>query len=90
MANWAALRSYHCNQYAGLECEHCQGVIRHESWCVSVSPAVIYAYEIVANPNKLTVGDAFMLHALGVALDKNSALNCTNASCTSRSNRDGC
>jgi hypothetical protein len=38
-----------------------------------VAPIVLYAYEIVADPSKLTIGDALMLHALGVAWDEKQA-----------------
>jgi hypothetical protein len=38
-----------------------------------VAPIVLYAYEIVADPSKLTIGDALVLHALCVAWDKNQA-----------------
>ena len=57
------------NRYNTLPCEHCDGIIRHASWCMCVDAAVLYAYEIVADPSKLTVGDALILHALGVAWD---------------------
>jgi len=64
------VRWYHLNQYNALAaCEHCQGVIRHEPWCMCAAPAVWYAYEVVADPSKLTMGDALMLHALGVVWD---------------------
>jgi len=51
---------------ADAACEHCGGIIRHESWCITVDPTVYYAYDIVANPGRITVGDALILHALGV------------------------
>jgi hypothetical protein len=38
-------------------------LIRHEPWCMFVAPIVLYAYEIVADPSKLTIGDALVLHA---------------------------
>jgi len=50
---------------AQAACGHCQGTIRHERWCITVDPAVYYAYQIVADPSKLTVGDALILHSLG-------------------------
>ena len=62
---------FHLNRYNALAaCEHCRGIIRHEPWCMLVAPIVSYAYEIVTDPSKLTVGDALMLHALGVAWDE--------------------
>jgi hypothetical protein len=68
MAN-NTLKWYHLNRYNTLPCEHCDGIIRHASWCMCVAPDVLYAYEIAADPSKLTVGDALILHALGVAWD---------------------
>jgi hypothetical protein len=59
---------YHSNKYhAQAACEHCEGIIRHEPWCITIDPVVYYAYEIVADPSKLTVGDALILHSLGVS-----------------------
>jgi hypothetical protein len=58
---------YHSNRYnAQAACEHCEGIIRHEPWCITIHPAVFYAYQIVADPSKLTLGDALILHSLGV------------------------
>jgi hypothetical protein len=59
--------SYHSNRYnAQSACELCEGVIRHEHWCLTVNPAVHYAYEIAVYPDKLTIGDAIILRSLGV------------------------
>jgi len=58
---------YHSNRYsAQAACQHCRGVIRHESWCITVNPVVYYAYEAVLDSGKLSVGDVLALHALGV------------------------
>jgi len=58
---------YHCNAYsADTACEHCLGVIRHESWCISCNEEVAYAYEVVMDAGKLSLGDQLILHALGV------------------------
>jgi len=58
---------YHSNRYsAEAACEHCHGVVRHESWCITLDKNVYYAYEIVLDPSKLTEGDAIILHSLGV------------------------
>lgn len=58
---------YHCNVYnAQAACEHCGGIVRHEAWCMTVHPDISYAYEIVADASKVTVGDALILHSLGV------------------------
>ena len=61
---------YHANRYNPLPCEHCEGMIRHEPWCMFVAPAVLYAFEIVDDPNRLTLEGALMLHGMGVAWDK--------------------
>ena len=65
---------HHSNNYnAEAACEHCQGVVRHERWCITRSEAVLYAYAAVADANKLTEGDRLILHALGVAWKNNVA-----------------
>jgi hypothetical protein len=48
-------------------CEHCQGVVEHEPWCLTQDPRVYYAYEIVDKASKMTLGDTLILHSLGVA-----------------------
>jgi hypothetical protein len=59
---------FHSNRYtAQSACEHCGGVIRHESWCITMDPVVYYAYEIVIDPTRLTLADSLILHALGVS-----------------------
>jgi glycerol-3-phosphate cytidylyltransferase-like family protein len=61
------LVTYHSNRYhAESACQHCEGVIRHERWCLALNPLVYYACEIVIYPDKLTIGDAIILHSLGV------------------------
>jgi hypothetical protein len=61
------LAIFHSNRYhAQAACPHCEGIIRHEPWCITLHPAVYYAYQIVADPSKLTVGDALILHSPGV------------------------
>ena len=58
----------HSNQYSSQPpCEHCGGIIRHERWCITCDPAVQYAYAVVLDPEKLTISDRLILHALGVA-----------------------
>jgi hypothetical protein len=58
---------FHSNRYhARAACPHCDGIIRHEPWCITLHPAVYYAYQIVSDPTKLTLGDALILHSLGV------------------------
>ncbi len=58
---------FHSNRYnAQAACPHCDGIIRHEPWCITLHPLVYYAFQIVADPSKLTVADALILHSLGV------------------------
>jgi hypothetical protein len=49
----------------------CDGTVRHERWCITSDPAVQYAYGAVFEPEKLTLMDRLVLHALGVSWDKN-------------------
>lgn len=59
---------YHSNRYsAQAACEHCEGIVHHESWCITVDRTVYYAYQVVVEPDKLTLTDSLILHALGVA-----------------------
>ncbi len=68
MSNRGAAVWYHSNRYtAESECEHCNGVVRHEPWCISLDALVSYAYEIVKDPSKLKLEDELILHALGVS-----------------------
>jgi hypothetical protein len=56
------------NQYsAESACGHCDGVIRHEPWCITQNASVRYAYQAVSDPQNLSPGDHLILHALGVA-----------------------
>ena len=58
----------HSNKYsADAACEHCQGVVRHERWCITRSEVVLYAYEAVVHASALAEGDQLILHALGVS-----------------------
>jgi hypothetical protein len=58
---------YHSNEYnAQAACEHCDGIISHERWCPTLNPIVSYACKIVVSPGALTIGDAIILHSLGV------------------------
>ncbi len=58
---------FHCNRYsAESSCEHCGGVVRHESWCITRDALVFYAYEVVLHPGKLTEEDGLRLHGMGV------------------------
>jgi hypothetical protein len=64
---------YHSNRYnAEAACEHCKGIVRHEPWCITMAATVAYAYEIVGDPSKLSIGDTLILHSLGVIWEENS------------------
>jgi len=59
---------HHGNKYtAESACEHCSGVVRHETWCITRSPIVLYAYAAVLDADNLGEGDRLILHALGTA-----------------------
>ena len=56
------------NQYsAESACGHCDGVIRHEPWCITQNTSVQYAYQAVSDRGQLSPGDHLILHALGAA-----------------------
>jgi hypothetical protein len=60
------LPSSHSNQYsAESACGHCDGVIRHEAWCITHNASVQYAHQVVSEPSCLSPGDLLILHALG-------------------------
>jgi hypothetical protein len=64
---------YHSNQYtADSACPHCEGVVRHEPWCITGNCAVAYAYQAVVDAAKLSLTDELILHALGVAWKQNA------------------
>ena len=44
----------------------CRGVVRHEAWCITTNKAVLYAYDVAINPEKLDDSDRRILHTLGV------------------------
>jgi hypothetical protein len=48
-------------------CTHCESIFEHAPWCATRDPRMAYAYQIVADASKITVGDALILHSLGVA-----------------------
>lgn len=69
----APTKLYHGNRYsADSECEHCQGIIRHEPWCITRNHHVYEAFECVLDDSKLSVHDQLILHALGVTWEKPS------------------
>ena len=48
-------------------CAFCQGIFEHEHWCATKDAKVSYAYQIAMDGSKITLGDALILHSLGVA-----------------------
>jgi hypothetical protein len=57
----------HSNRYsADSACTHCDGVIRHEPWCATLSAEVAYAFWAISDSNRLNAADELRLHALGV------------------------
>jgi len=65
--NEAAL--YHSNGDHAAACEYCEGVNHHVRWCQTLNPVVCYACKIVVSAEELTIGDAIILHSLGVLWD---------------------
>lgn len=61
--------SYHNKAYNTQACKYCKGVTCHEHWCQTLNPVVCYACKIVLSPGELTIGDAIILHSLGVLWD---------------------
>ena len=60
--NW-----FHSGRVSTAEfCENCGRILRHEKWCITRAPLVQYAYAVVNEPEKLTLRDRLILHALGV------------------------
>jgi hypothetical protein len=60
--------THHHNQHNAVPaCAHCLSINGHESWCATCDPKVQYAYAILAEPRKLTIGDSLILHSLGVS-----------------------
>jgi len=58
---------YHCNKYtAESACEHCEGIIRHALWCITLNINVQYAYNAFLDASRLSQSDHLTLHALGV------------------------
>lgn len=78
MSTTQATTWLHSNRYsADKACEHCDGVIRHEPWCITRSPLILYAYQAVLDASSLSVGDQIILHALGIQwVENNCAGNC--------------
>ena len=56
------------NQYsADSVCAHCEGIVCHESWCITRNANVHYAHQAALFPNQLCLEDRIILHAWGVA-----------------------
>ena len=58
---------HHSSQYnVDSACGHCDGIIRHERWCVTQSVSVQYAFRALSDPRQLSLEDELILHSLGV------------------------
>jgi hypothetical protein len=67
--------THHHNQHnIATACPNCLSIHGHEPWCASCVPSVQYAFEILAEPRKLTLGDALILHSLGVTWSESPRL----------------
>jgi hypothetical protein len=70
------LSGSHTNQYStDAVCGHCDRFSYHEHWCITQNTSVRYAYQTVADPGLLSLGDHLILHALGVAWTKRRTLS---------------
>ncbi len=59
---------FHSNRYAAdAVCDFCDGLVRHEAWCITRNPEVLNAWEAVSDPARLSLHDQLILHGLGVA-----------------------
>ena len=55
------------NKYDAADCcTICNGVVRHEPWCVMVNKEMEYVFLLTVNPTIITEGDTIELHSLGV------------------------
>jgi len=73
---------FYSNQYcAASACEHCDGVIRHEPWCITRNSLVLYAYEVLLHAEKLSLQDQLILHALGAAWNSKVCARTCGATC---------
>jgi hypothetical protein len=58
---------HHENQYnSQSSCPYCEGILRHELWCITMNALVQYAYGLAAGIRGLSAADALRLHAMGV------------------------
>lgn len=68
MATASSQPWFHSNRYtADATCEFCNGVVRHEPWCITSNPQVLNAWEAVLDSRRLGIQDHLILHALGVS-----------------------
>ena len=54
-------------------CKFCHNIFDHAPWCATQNSTVFYAYQIVAESSRLTVGDSLVLHSLGVKWEPGEA-----------------
>ena len=66
MSEYQQTESAHANHAQHSVCDHCGGGATHETWCLTCNIVVRYAYGIVLDARRLTLGDTIILHALGV------------------------
>ncbi len=68
------VRWYQFTRHDALSaCKHCDEFARHDPWCMLVAPIGLCACHIQVDPSTLTIGDALILHALGLAWDEMQA-----------------
>ena len=58
---------YISNKYhAAAACEHCEGIIRHARWCITVNVNVLYSYKCVLDAANMSAKDHEWLNEMGV------------------------
>ena len=58
---------FHANRHkSDSPCKFCHSSLNHAPWCATQNSTVFYAYQIVAESARLTLGDSLVLHSLGV------------------------
>lgn len=59
---WRHSNCYH----AAAACENCQGIVRHEPFCIVVNERVEYAFLSILEPAVMLEADHILLHGMGV------------------------
>lgn len=64
MAEYDGYSTHHENQYsADKACKHCEGIVRHENWCITRNALVWYANAVIEEPVIMSDFDLGILKA---------------------------